>query len=66
MALVVNNLSANAGEPRDVGFIPGSGRPPGGGHGNPHQSPCLENPIDRGAWWTTVCWVAESDMTVAT
>ena len=38
MTLVVNNLSADAGEPRDVGFIPGSGRPPGGGHGNPHQS----------------------------
>ena len=40
----------NAGDVRDVGSIPGSGRFPGGGHGNPFQYSCLENPMDRGAW----------------
>jgi len=44
----------NAGDKGDVGLIPGSGRPPGGGHGNPLQYPCLGNPTDRGAWWATV------------
>ena len=48
---VVKNLPANAG---DADSIPGSGRSPGGGHGNPLQYPCLENPMDRGAWWATV------------
>ena len=38
----------------DASFIPGSGRSPGGGHGNPHQYPCLGNPTDREAWWATV------------
>ena len=47
----------------DVGSIPGSGRSPGGGHGNPFQYSCLENPMDRGAWWATVHGVAESDWT---
>ena len=47
VALVIKNLSANAG---DVGSIPGSGRSPGGGYGNPLQYSCLENPVDRGAW----------------
>ena len=42
--------TANAGDIRNVGPIPGSGRPPGKGHGNPHQYFCLENPMDRGAW----------------
>ena len=51
MALVVKNPSTNAGDVRDAGSIPGSGRFPGGGHGNPLQYPCLENPMDRGAWW---------------
>ena len=37
-----------------LGLIPGLGRSPGGGHGNPPQYPCLENPMDRGAWWATV------------
>ena len=51
-------LSAcNAG---DLGSIPGSGRSPGGGHGNPLQYSCLENPVDRGAWWATVHGVAKS------
>ena len=38
----------------DQGLVPGLGRSPGGGHGNPHQYSCLENPMDRGAWWVTV------------
>ena len=44
----------SAGNP---GSIPGSGRSPGGRHGNPLQYSCLENPMDRGAWWATVHWV---------
>ena len=48
---MVKNLPANAGDIRDAGLIPGSGRSPGGGHGNPLQSSCLENPMDKGAWW---------------
>ena len=43
-----------AGDVRDMGSIPGSGRFPGGGHGNPLQYSYLENPMDRGAWWATV------------
>ena len=50
MALVVKKPSANAGDVRDVGLIPGSGRSPGVGNGNPLQYSCLENPKDRGAW----------------
>ena len=50
----------NAG---DAGLIAGLGRSPGGGHGNPLQYSCLENPVDRGAWPATVCGAAESDMT---
>ena len=50
----VKNLPAKAGDIRDMGSIPGSGRSPGGGHGNPLQYSCLENPMDRGAWWATV------------
>ena len=57
---VVNNLPANAGDAGDVGLIPGSGRFSGGGHGNPLQYSCLENPKDRGAWRTTVQEVVES------
>ena len=59
----LKNLSANAGDARDVGLIPGLGRPPGGGNGNQLQYSCLENPMDRGAWWAVVHRVAESDMT---
>ena len=44
----------NAGAVEDAGLIPGSGRSPGGGHGNPLQYSCLENPMDRGTWWATV------------
>ena len=50
----------------DLGSVPGLGRSPGGGHGNPLQSSCLENPMDRGAWFATVhgvekCWTRLSD-----
>ena len=47
---MVKNLPANAGDIRDVGSIPGLGRSPGGGHGNPLQYSCLRNPMDRRAW----------------
>ena len=58
---LVKNLSANAG---DMGSIPGWGRSPGGGNGNPLQYFCLEKPMDRGAWWATVHGVTkESDRT---
>ena len=43
-----------------MGSIPGSGRSPGGGHGNPLQYSCLDNPMDRGAWWATVHRIAKS------
>ena len=57
---VVKNLPANAGDSGDPRLIPGSGRCPGGGHGNPPQCSCLENPLDRGAWRATVHEVTES------
>ena len=57
---VVKNLPANAGDSRDTGLIPGSGRSPGGGHGNPLQYSCLENSMDRGAWWAAVHGIAKS------
>ena len=60
LALVVKNLPANAGELGDVDLIPGSGRSPGEGHGNPLQHSCLENTMDRGAWQAGVHWVAKS------
>ena len=60
VALVVKNLAANAGAISDWGSIPGSGRSPGQGHGNPLQYSCLENPMDRGAWWATVHSVTQS------
>ena len=60
MALVVKNPPANAGDMRDAGSIPGSGRFPGGGHSNPLQCSCLENPMDRGAWRATVHSVSKS------
>ena len=60
VALVVKNLPANAGDIRDVGSIPGSGRSPGGGHGNPLQYFCLKNPVDRGTWWATIHRVTKS------
>ena len=60
MALVVKNSPADAGDLREVSSIPESGRSPGGGHGNPLQSSCLENPRDRGAWQATVQRVTKS------
>ena len=57
---MVKNPPANAGDIRDVGSIPGSGRCPGGGHGNPLQYSCLENPMDRSVWWAIVFRVAKS------
>ena len=60
MALVVKNLPANAGDIRDAGLIPGSGRSPGGGHGNPLQYSWVGNLMDKGACWATVHWVAQS------
>ena len=58
--LVVKNPSANAGDIRDLGSIPGSGRSPRGEHGNPLQYSCLENPMGRGAWRATVHGVTKS------
>ena len=56
---MVKNLPANAGDVRDAGLTPELGRSPGGGHGNPLQY-CLENPMDRRAWWATVHRVTKS------
>ena len=60
MALAVKNLPANAGNARDMGLIPKSGRSPGVGNGNLLQYSCLENSIDRGAWWATLLGVTKS------
>jgi len=60
MVLVVKNPPADAGDTRGMGSVPGSGRFPGGGHDNPLQCSCLENPTDRGAWQTTVHRVKKS------
>ena len=57
---VVKNPPANAGDARNVGLIPGLGRFPGGGNGNSFQYSCLENSMDKGAWWSTVYEVAKS------
>ena len=66
VALVVKNSPADAGEVRDVGSIPGLGRSPGGRHGNSLQYSCLENPMDRGVWWTAFHSRKESDITEVT
>ena len=60
VALEVNDPPVNVGDARDTGSIPGSGRSPGGRHGNPLQYSYLENPMDGGAWWATVCGVTKS------
>ena len=57
---MVKNPSANAGDAGDVSLIPGLGRSPGEGNGNPLQYSCLENPMDRGAWRATVHRIAGS------
>ena len=66
VALVVRNSPANAGDIRDEGSTPGLGRSPERGHGNPLQYSCLENPMDRGAWWATVQGVTETTECVHT
>ena len=63
VALEVKNLPTNSGDIRDKGSVPGFGRSPGEGNGNPLQYSCLEKPIDGGAWWATVLGVTESNMT---
>ena len=60
VALVVKNPPANAGDIGDPGSTPGWGRFPGGGHGDPLQDSCLENPMDRGAWQVIVHGVSKS------
>ena len=60
VALVVKNPPANAGDIRDESSIPRSRRSSGGGHSNPLKCSCLENPMDREAWWATVHEVAKS------
>ena len=60
VVLVVKNPPASAGDIREASLIPGSGRSRGGGHGNPLQYSCLENPMDRGAWRSTVHGVANN------
>ena len=57
---MVKNLPANARDTRDMGSVPGLGRSPERGHGNPFQFSCLENPMDRGACWATVHGVTKS------
>ena len=57
---MVKNLPANAEDARDTGSIPGSGRSPGGGNGNPIQYSCLENSMDRGAWQAAFHGAAKS------
>ena len=52
--LAIKNPPTSAGDMRDTGSVPGWGRSPGGGNGTPRQHSCLENPVDRGAWWATV------------
>ena len=60
MAQQVKEYTHNAQDPGDAGLIPGLGRSPGGGNGNPFQYSCLENSMDRGTWWATVHGVAQS------
>ena len=57
---VIKNPPVNVGDVRDMGLIPGSGRSPGEGNGNPLQYSCQENPMDREAWQATVHRIAES------
>ena len=57
---MLKNQPANEGDVRNTGLIPGSGRSPGEGHGNPLQYSHLENPMDRGPWWATVHGIAKS------
>ena len=63
---MVKKFPANAGDTRDAGLIPGLGRSPGGGHGNPLLYSCLENSMDRGTWWATVHGVTKSQIRLST
>ena len=63
---MVKNPPGNAGDTRDAGSVPGSGRSPEGGHSNPLQYSCQENPMDRGAWGAIVRGVPELDLTEVT
>ena len=60
MALALKDIAANAGDIRDATSIPGSGRSPGEGHDNLLHYSCLENPMDRRAWWAIVHWVTKN------
>ena len=60
---MVKNLPVKAEEVRDMGLIPGSGRSPRGGNGNSFQYSCMENPMDRGAWWATLHGVGKKSDT---
>ena len=60
VVLAIKNPSAKAGDVRDAGSLSGLGKSPGGGHGNPLQYSCLENPTDREAWWATVHRITNS------
>ena len=57
LSTMVKSPPANAGDAGDMGSVPGLGRSPRGGHGNPLQYSCLENPMDRGAWWAPILGV---------
>ena len=60
---MIKNPPANAGNAKDTGSIPGLGRSPTEGNGNPFQYSCLENPMDRGAWRAVIYGVTQSDTT---
>ena len=66
MALVIKNPPANAGDTKDMGLISGLGRSHSGGNGNSLQYSCLENSMDRGAWWATVHGVEKSQTLLGT
>ena len=66
VVLVVKNLPASAGDAGDMGLIPGLGRSPGVGNGNPLQYSCLENSMDREAWWAVVHGAVESRVQIST
>jgi len=66
MVLVVRNLPANAEDVGDLCLVLGLGRCPGEGNDNPPQYSCLENSMDRGAWWATIHGIAKLDVTEAT
>ena len=63
---VCKESTCNAGDRGEESSVLGSGRSPGGGHGKPLQCSCLENPMDRGAWWATVHFLKELDMAEVT